>query len=138
MLALILVTVNLTGAGEAEDASEAIATDEPSALPSVVSTAPSPQPSTSPSEPAAETRPVVLSANSSAELGALLELSDYCSPQIAKFASAHTGQTIEFDGSVGALTNHDGARTRYDILLAAGDYSETSSAGPAFQYPCGR
>jgi hypothetical protein len=134
VLALILVAVNLTGAGEAEDAPEAIATDEPSALPSVVSTAPLPQPSTSPSEPAAETGPVVLSANNSAELGALLELSDYCSPQIAKFASAHAGQTIEFDGSVGALTNHDGARTRFDILLTAGDYSETSSAGPAFQY----
>ncbi|WP_314451691.1 DUF4839 domain-containing protein [uncultured Microbacterium sp.] len=134
VLVLILVTVNLTGAGKPADAPEASATAEPSALPSAASSAPSPQPITSPPGPETDTGPTVLSANNNAEFAALLGLSDYCSPQIATFASVHTGQTIEFDGSVGALANHDGARTRYDILLTAGNYSETASAGPAFQY----
>ncbi|NTW38600.1 MAG: DUF4839 domain-containing protein, partial [Cellulomonadaceae bacterium] len=56
------------------------------------------------------------------------------SDTIAQFAADHQGATIEFDGSVVAMNSHDGATTRYDMLLAPGDFSETSQTGPAFQF----
>ena len=32
------------------------------------------------------------------------------------------------------MNNHGDASTRYDILILAGDYSNTSATGPNFQY----
>lgn len=31
------------------------------------------------------------------------------------------------------MNNHDNYNTRYDLLVSAGDYSETESSGPNFQ-----
>ncbi|MDQ0577173.1 DUF4839 domain-containing protein [Agromyces albus] len=77
---------------------------------------------------------VVLTPENNAELGALLSLTDYCDPSIAAFADVYRGQTIAFPGHIGALAPHDGATTRYDILIGAGDFSETTALGPAFQF----
>lgn len=77
---------------------------------------------------------IVLTPENSPELAAVLALSDYCSPDIAAFAAAHSGQTISFPGSVGDIAPYDGASTRYLILIGAGDFSETSAPGPAFQF----
>jgi hypothetical protein len=68
------------------------------------------------------------------ELAALLELPDYCSPAIADFADRYSGRTIAFDGNIGAMNDHGDYATRYDILIGAGDSSETSAPGPAFQF----
>ena len=68
------------------------------------------------------------------EFAALLALTDYCDDAIATFADEHAGETIAFDANVGAIAPHDGAETRYDILVGAGDYSQTSAPGPAFQF----
>lgn len=77
---------------------------------------------------------VVLTPENSPEFAAVLRSTDYCSPDIAAFAAAHRGQTIEFPGSIGAMAPHGDAKTRYDILITGGDYSETSVRGPAFQF----
>lgn len=78
--------------------------------------------------------PTVITAATDPAFAAILVDSDYCSDAIADFADTHEGATIEFDGNVGAMSNHDGAATRYDILIGAGDFSETSQPGPAFQF----
>lgn len=80
--------------------------------------------------------PVVatLTPENNADLASLLTLTDYCDSSIAAFAETYRGQTIEFPGYIGAMGPHDGATTRYDILLGAGDFSETSAPGPAFQF----
>lgn len=77
--------------------------------------------------------PAVITAATDPAFAAILEDGDYCSDAIAQFAAQQEGQIIEFDGSVVAIDNHDGYTTRYDILIAAGDYDETSQPGPAFQ-----
>jgi beta-lactam-binding protein with PASTA domain len=96
----------------------------------------SPTPQNEASEPTAEatsSAPAVITATTDPAFADILVEGDYCSDTIAQFADEHAGQTIEFDGSVVAINNHDGYTTRYDILIAAGDYNETSQPGPAFQ-----
>jgi len=78
--------------------------------------------------------PATITEKSDPAFAAILADPDYCSDAIASFASEHEGATIEFDGSVAAMTNHDGATTRYDILIAAGGFDESSQPGPAFQF----
>lgn len=92
------------------------------------STDPAPTPSPSASSPA------IITSADNAEFAALLALTDYCSPDIAAFAAAHVGERVEFDGFIGAMNNHDGASTRYDMLLNAGDFDPDHSTGPMFQY----
>jgi hypothetical protein len=105
--------------------SEAAAPTEPPSL-EATDTAP-----TSPPEP----DDIVLTPENSPEFAALLALTDTCSSDIAAFAAAHRGQTISFPGSIVAMGPHDGATTRYDILINAGDFSETfSQPGPSFQF----
>lgn len=82
----------------------------------------------------AEAGGVVLTPESNADLAAILGLGDYCDGSIAAFAEKYRGQTIAFDGNIAAMNSHDGASTRYDILIGVGDYSETSASGPAFQF----
>jgi hypothetical protein len=75
-----------------------------------------------------------LTVDNSHEFAALLVTKDYCADPIAAFATKHAGENIEFDGNISALSKHGDYRTRYDILVGAGDYSETSAPGPAFQF----
>jgi hypothetical protein len=99
--------------------------------------APSEQPApdaTGTAAPSPVSGDVVLTPENSPELAAVLALSDYCSPDIAAFAAAHRGQTISFPGSVGDIAPYEDASTRYLILIGAGDFSETSAPGPAFQF----
>lgn len=76
----------------------------------------------------------VLTTENSMELRDVLELTDYCDSSIAAFAAKYEGRVIRFDASIDAMAAHDGASTRHDILLSAGDFSETESPGPAFQF----
>lgn len=77
---------------------------------------------------------VVLTPESNADLATVLDVDDYCDGSIAAFAEKYRGQTIAFDGNIAAMNSHEGANTRYDILVGAGDFSETSASGPAFQF----
>jgi hypothetical protein len=107
--------------------SESESTSTPSDSPSTSETAHPAQPSTAPED-------VTLTPENNAALAALLTLGDSCDPSIAAFGAAYAGQTIEFPGNIVAMNPHDNATTRYDILVLAGDYSETSSRGPGFQF----
>lgn len=52
-----------------------------------------------------------------------------------KFVDKYMGRTIEFDGNIAYMTPHENFKTRYDLLIYAGDYSEDSSNGsPAMQF----
>ena len=75
-----------------------------------------------------------LTVENSADLAALLAEPDYCADRIAAFASTYRGRIIEFDGNIAAMNRHGDSETRFDILLYAGDYSETVAIGPAIQF----
>lgn len=88
-----------------------------------------------PEEPAANApAEEPLTVENNADLSALLT-GPQDGPAVEAFAQKYAGQLIEFDGSIGAMNKHDGHTTRYDILIANGDYSEThSNGGPSFQF----
>ena len=88
----------------------------------------------SPADNSAPPANEVLTAANNTELAAILVETDYCSDSIGAFATTHRGRTIEFDGNIAAMGPHGDYDTRYDILLAPGDYSETTGIGPAFQF----
>ncbi|WP_181064917.1 DUF4839 domain-containing protein [Pseudoclavibacter sp. Z016] len=87
-------------------------------------------------EPARSTEaaPVALTPETNTDLTALLALTDSCAPEVAAFAERYKGQTLSFPASIGAMNKHGSYDTRYDILINAGDFSETSALGPAFQF----
>ncbi|MFD7871835.1 DUF4839 domain-containing protein [Microbacterium sp. NPDC059771] len=102
--------------------SEAVAPQDESSTEPQESTAPAP----------AEESPLTVENN--ADLAALLT-GPQDGPTVEAFAAQYAGQLIEFDGAIGAMNRHEGSTTRYDILIASGDYSEThSNGGPSFQF----
>lgn len=68
------------------------------------------------------------------ELAELFVLKNEFDESIAAFAEKYAERVIEFDGNIGYLSNHGSYKTRYDMLIYAGDYSETSISGPNFQF----
>lgn len=108
----------------------------PADAPSAEAIAPRDEPSTERDEPIANApaEETPLTVENSADLAALLT-GPQDGPTVEAFATQHAGQLIEFDGAIGAMNNHEDYRTRYDILIASGDYSEThSNGGPSFQF----
>jgi hypothetical protein len=102
-----------------------------------VTSAPAEQPAAATTAEAAPTQTAaeeILTAENNPELAALLALKDPGADSVGEFAAKYRGRTIEFDGNVGAMNNHDSYKTRYDILVGAGDFSQTSSSGPNFQF----
>jgi hypothetical protein len=95
----------------------------------------SPSPAAPPAiSSAMPTEDAVLTPEGNADLAAILALTEYCSPEIATFADTYRGRTISFPASVAYIGSHDGASTRFDILLAPGDAGGDSTVGPAFQF----
>lgn len=130
VLAVLAVVITI---GVALSSGDEEVTTEPA--PAVTSAPPettsSPEPSQEAEAPAQE---VVLTAENSADLAALL-VGPSDGPSVEQFAREYAGRLIEFDGSIGAMTPHGDASTRYDILLVFGDYSDTQSfGGPSFQF----
>ncbi|TFB62022.1 DUF4839 domain-containing protein [Cryobacterium sp. Hz7] len=76
----------------------------------------------------------VLTVENSPDLAAFLALTDNCSAANAEFATKYKDRTIAFDGNISAMQNHGSYKTRYDFLIAPGDYSETTITGPSFQF----
>lgn len=85
--------------------------------------------STTTSSPQPEPEQPTLTASTNDDFKSLLALSDDCSDAIGTFASQYGGRNIEFDGTIGALNNHDDYETRYDILVRVGE-----TIGPNFQF----
>jgi Domain of unknown function (DUF4839) len=76
----------------------------------------------------------ILTPENNRELAALLAVSDHCNEKIEPFAAKYGERTIEFDGSIAAMVNHDDYRTRFDILLSPEDEGPESTRGPAFKF----
>lgn len=130
---LVLATIIVVGViGEKNAAPEESASAVSSELAAAPSEQSSPESTDAAPAPSLESGDVVLTSENSPELAALLAGTDYCAPDVAAFAAAHRGQTIAFPGYIGAMGPHGSAKTRYDILINAGDFSETP--GPNFQF----
>ena len=76
----------------------------------------------------------ILTVENCDDLKTLLALKDPFDPFVKEFATKYKGRTIEFYGNIACMSKHDNYETRYDILIYAGDYSETSVYGPSFQF----
>lgn len=55
-------------------------------------------------------------------------------PSYVKFADTYSGEIIKFNGSIDNMQHHGDYKTRWDILMSAGKYSETHQVGPAFKF----
>lgn len=76
----------------------------------------------------------VLTIENNEDLAALLAVKDEYDPIIYDFVEKYAGETVEFDANIVNMMNHGSATTRYDILLFAGEYSETNFSGPNFKF----
>lgn len=110
-------TASVTDAGSS---AEPLASQSPAATSSAVHTTPAPD----------ET----LTVENTADLAALLALEQPGDAAVGEFAAEYRGRTIEFDGNIAYMNAHGSYKTRYDLLIYAGDHSPTASSGPNFQF----
>lgn len=73
-----------------------------------------------------------MTVENSVELELLLEDFDYSVCRV--FAEKYEGEIIEFDGHIDYYANHKDYKTRYDVLLSAGDYDPNTQIGPTFKF----
>lgn len=115
-----------------EDDSDASTTD---AVAAASAEQPSPQPAPEPAaEPAAPETAEILTIDNNEDLARILHDTDQCGQPVADFATQYAGRTIQFDGHIAAMNNHDNYKTRYDILIGARDFDESDGGGPNFQF----
>ncbi len=76
--------------------------------------------------------PQILTIENCEDLANLL--TDESSATSKAFVEKYKNKTVEFDGHIAAVSNHDDFDTRYDILMYAGDYNEESAKGPNFKF----
>lgn len=88
------------------------------------------------SESISEPKNTNITADTNEEFAAILAASSMYDESIEKFAKKYSYSTIEFDGCITYITNHDDYDTRYDLLLSAGDYVDenTQNPGPNFKF----
>ncbi|OCA82215.1 hypothetical protein A8F94_20080 [Bacillus sp. FJAT-27225] len=82
----------------------------------------------------AESKQEILTVQNNEELAAVLAVKDPYEPIVGEFAEKYAGGTIEFNGNIADMMPHGNSTTRYDILIYAGDYSETNAIGPSFKF----
>lgn len=76
----------------------------------------------------------VITIENNAEFEAILKEREPGSQLIEEFAVKYAGRIVSFDGNIAYMANHGSYSTRFDFLIYPGDYSETTSRGPNFQY----
>ena len=80
-----------------------------------------------------DTLPEILTVDNCEDLADLFSgPEDY--DKAANFAGKYRNRTIEFNGSVYLIEHHGSAKTRYDIMVCAGDFDENSQIGPTFKF----
>lgn len=87
-------------------------------------------PEPTPTESQAE---AVLTVENSKDLAALVAAKED-SDLSKEFAAKYQARTIEFDGTIAGMQHHGDYKTRYDILVFAGDNIEEGATGPNFQF----
>ncbi len=76
----------------------------------------------------------ILTVDNCEELDAILQNTSEPYESYVDFASKYEGRTIEFDGRIDYIVNHENYNTRYDILVSAGDYNPDTQIGPTFKF----
>jgi hypothetical protein len=76
----------------------------------------------------------ILTVSNNEELAAVLAVKDPFAPIVGEFAKKYVGKTIEFDGNIADMMQHKDYKTRFNIIIYAGDYSETTAIGPYFRF----
>lgn len=76
----------------------------------------------------------ILTVDNCEDLAFILLNKDASYEAYLEFANKYRGMIIEFDGSVDLIVNHDNYKTRYDILITAGDYNTETQIGPTFKF----
>ena len=77
----------------------------------------------------------ILTVENNKDLASILAVKGNNDLIISEFAKKYAGKTIEFNGNIAHVMPHENYKTRYDFLIYAGDYSETSgSGGPSFKF----
>lgn len=105
-------------------------TEEPTQVPTQEPEQSTPTGAAAPSSEPEQT----LTVKNNQDLAALLAGSAPDRDMVEAFAVKYEGQNIEFDGNIAYMNNHGSFKTRYDILIAAGDYSKSKMTGPNFQF----
>ncbi len=82
----------------------------------------------------AESNQEILTVKNNEDIATVLAVKDAYDPIVGEFAKKYAGRTIEFDGNIAHMMQHEDYTTRYDILIYAGDYSETTAIGPSFKF----
>ncbi len=81
-----------------------------------------------------ENQGITLTVDNSEEFANFMNVKSEVDPLIEEFVSKNIGNTIVFEGNIAHMMNHGNYDTRYDILIYAGDYSETTASGPIFKF----
>lgn len=81
-----------------------------------------------------ESEQEILTEENNEDLAALLAVQDTNDLIVVEFAKKYAGRTIEFDGYIAHMMPHGDNTTRYDILIAVGDSSQTTYSGPDFKF----
>lgn len=76
----------------------------------------------------------ILTINNCEELANMLSNKADIDDSYSSFASKYQGRIIKFDGNIAHLMKHENYKTRYDILVYAGDFSYDSVRGPSFKF----
>lgn len=76
----------------------------------------------------------VINPDNNPEFASILKTEDPAA--ISDFVQKYKGKVVEFNGYVAYFNPHGNYKTRYDILIYAGDYPgpDLASPGPAFQF----
>lgn len=90
--------------------------------------------SSSSSESSKKPEPQTITPDNNPEFAAILQTEDPTA--ISSFVQKYKGKTVEFNGYIAYLNPHANYKTRYDILIYAGDYPgpDLATPGPAFQF----
>ena len=85
---------------------------------------------------AEETKDENLTVENCPELANIFTIHSVNDESYTDFVKKYKNKTIEFDGCITYLVNHDNYDTRYDLLLSPGDYvdEETQNPGPNFKF----
>lgn len=93
----------------------------------------SPEVTTESPVPENSTAAAPLTTETNSDFASIVELTDYCSPEIEAFAEKYAGKSLQFDASIDSMMNHGTFKTRYDILVSYGEFNENATPGPSFQ-----
>ena len=76
----------------------------------------------------------ILTIDNCPDLASVLSNTADVDDSYTDFSTKYRDKTIQFDGRIDYLVNHDNYDTRYDILVSAGDYDPDSQIGPTFKF----